>query len=331
MSLRSASALFLGSGRAQPMPSLPASAGAPAGRHHHAPPTAQVYECSPTPMLMLDAHGRIVAANAAFGRSTGFGERDLLGHRWHTVLSARHSPGFIDALWAELLQKGRWQGEAWCRRSNGKSYPAWYSANAIPGPHAGPMHYLCVVWDTEELRRGDAHWRHLAHHDALTGIANRLAFTDHLAHCVERARRHGRGFTLMFVDLDHFKWVNDTLGHQVGDHLLVQTAHRLRATVRAEDFVARIGGDEFTILLEDMCQVEDAERMAAKVLAALGEAVDLLGQRVGASASVGIAFFPQHGHDADALMRSADRAMYRAKQAGRRTFVCSTQSVSATL
>lgn len=333
MSLRSASALLLGRGRAKTAPSPHAAAQRePVARnHHHGPPTAQVYECSPTPMVMLDAHGRIVAANAALGRSTGFGERDLLGHRWHTMLSARHSPGFVDALWAELVQTGQWQGEVWCRRSNGKSYPAWYSASAIPGPHAGPMHYLGVVWDTEELRRGDAQWRHLAHHDALTGIANRLAFTDHLAHCVERARRHGRGFTLMFVDLDHFKWVNDTLGHQVGDHLLVQTARRLRETVRAEDFVARIGGDEFTILLEDMTSVEDAERMAGKVLAALGEAVDLQGQRVGASASVGIAFFPQHGHDADTLMHSADQAMYRAKQAGRRTFVCSTQSVSATL
>jgi diguanylate cyclase (GGDEF)-like protein/PAS domain S-box-containing protein len=294
-------------------------------------PISKVYECSHAPMVILDVQGRIVAANAAFCRDTGFLEQALLGQKWHTMLSARHSPGFIESLWTELVRKGQWQGEVWCRRSNGKSYPAWYSTSAVPGPVDGAMHYVTVAWNTEELRRGDAQWRHLAHHDALTGIPNRLAFTDHLAHCVERARRHGHGFALMFVDLDHFKWVNDSLGHPVGDHLLVQTARRLRETVRAEDFVARIGGDEFTIVLEDLASAADAERMATKVLAALGEAVDLQGQKVGASASVGIALFPQHGHDADTLMRSADKAMYRAKQAGRSTFVCSTQSVSATL
>lgn len=289
-------------------------------------PRSLVYECTQLPMLIIDPQGLVVAVNPAFTRVTGYPENEVIGKSWHLQTSYRHSPGFIEEMWSTLKQTGHWQGEVWNRRRNGETYPAWQCTSAVKDSTGKATHYVSIVSDIGEVKRRDARWRYRAHHDGLTGLPNRLHFTDELARCVERARRRHQTFAVMFVDLDHFKWINDTLGHPAGDDLLAEIGRRLQGAVRAEDLVARIGGDEFTVLLEDMSCVADAERMAHKVIAAVGKPLKLQGQPLSVSASIGIAFFPDHGHDANALLQAADHAMYRAKQAGRRTFVCSSLS-----
>jgi diguanylate cyclase (GGDEF)-like protein/PAS domain S-box-containing protein len=294
------------------------------------PTAVPLFEQLRLPMLLLDRQGQIIAPNAAFTRECGFKAAELGRTRLRDLLSHRQDASGLAHLWNEARTHGQWQGSTWLRRRDGSAFDAWLSLSALPAvadPH-GPA-FVATVCNISSLRQHDEQLRHLAFHDPLTGLPNRRLLTRDLTRAIGRARRHGHGLALMFIDLDHFKWVNDSHGHAVGDRVLAEVAARLQRTVRAGDALARLGGDEFMLVLEDMASRHDAAGMARKAIAAIAQPIEVDGRSVMVSASIGIAQFPDAGQDAAAPMHAADLAMYRAKGYGRHTFAFSLSGAVA--
>lgn len=298
----------------------PNAPSAPATTHA----TMPLFEHVGLPMLLLDGQGRILAPNAAFTRECGFHAAELGRSSLRDLLSHRQDANGLTRLWHEARTQGHWQGSTWMRRRDGSAFDAWLSLTALPAvADASAPAFVATVCNISSLRQHDEQLRHLAFHDPLTGLPNRRLLTRDLTRAIGRARRHGHGLVLMFIDLDHFKWINDRHGHAVGDRVLAEVAARLQRTVRAGDALARLGGDEFMLVLENMASRHDAAGMARKAIAAITQPIEVDGLSVLVSASIGIALFPDAGQDASALMHAADLAMYRAKGHGRHTFAFS--------
>ncbi len=281
---------------------------------------ASVFQSSSEGLLVTDAEGTIISVNPAFTDITGYSAAEALGHTPRLLRSDRHPPEFYRAMWETLTPAGLWQGEIWNRRKSGEAYLEWLTINRIDDDAGRPVHYASVFHDITESRRKDERIQHLAFHDALTGLPNRALLMDRLQHALARARREGRRLSVTFVDLDRFKAINDSLGHDVGDLLLQEVAQRICGRLRAMDTVARMGGDEFVVMMEDLAEIEDCAILAAQLIAAIARPMDLRGHRVEVGASMGIAFFPEDGDDPLTLMKNADMAMYAAKAAGRNTY-----------
>ena len=277
---------------------------------------AAVIEHTREAVMVADARGRVVSVNPAFGSLTGYTSAQAIGRHVRFLGSMPQGRTAFGEMWAAVQRSGHWQGEVWLRRRNGESFPAWQTVSGVR--HGRALHYVALFSDIGPLKQAEQRLLHLAHHDALTGLPNRLQFENDLARSLQRAWRQGQQIALLFIDLDCFKLVNDTLGHAAGDELLRVVAARLRSAVRAEDAVARLGGDEFTVVLEEVDGAAGAALAAGKLLQAIVAPTVLQGRAVSISASIGIALFPAHGADADALLRAADAAMYRAKRQGRR-------------
>ncbi|OHC68922.1 MAG: hypothetical protein A2045_17590 [Rhodocyclales bacterium GWA2_65_20] len=281
---------------------------------------ASVYDNTMDGIIVTDTDARIIAVNPAFTAITGYGTEEVIGRKPSLMCSERTTPEFYDAMWEILLREGHWEGEIWNRRKSGEAFLEWLVISMVPGPDGKPVRYVGVFNDITELRRKDEHIRHLAFHDPLTGLPNRALLRDRLEHSIAFAGREKHRLGLMFIDLDGFKAVNDSLGHDVGDSLLKEVADRLNQCVRQSDTVARIGGDEFVILLEHAHDLADYASLARKAIAALLQPVKVDGQTIQIGASIGIACFPDDGGNFRELMQSADDAMYEAKSAGRGTY-----------
>jgi diguanylate cyclase (GGDEF)-like protein len=224
-------------------------------------------------------------------------------------------------MWEALQRRGRWAGEITDRRKSGETYPKWMTINAVTDLRSGKLtHYVSMFSDITERKNSEERIHYLAHHDALTGLPNRFSLELRLEQAFLEAHRHGRKLAVLFIDLDRFKVINDTLGHQVGDQLLIEVAKRLTAVVRESDSVARLGGDEFVIALPDMGSPIDAANVAAKIIDSLAEPILVSGHQLHTSPSIGISVYPSDGVDADTIMRNADTAMYHAKALGRNNF-----------
>jgi diguanylate cyclase (GGDEF)-like protein len=208
------------------------------------------------------------------------------------------------------------QGEVKYRHRSGQVHTVWMTLSHLSDGRGGVQGHVATFTDISAIDRERQALRHMAHHDPVTGLPNRRFLTSELHRCMARARRHALRMAVLFVDLDRFKWVNDNLGHEVGDLMLREMGRRLRAAVRTEDLVARWGGDEFVVVMEDVGQAANAAGVAALILAELGLGIQVGGQRVGASASIGVALFPDDAASVDELMAVADASMYRAKKAG---------------
>ena len=278
--------------------------------------TARVFDQAGEAIVVTDARGVIQTVNAAFTRITGYRHEEAVGQPTTLLKSGRHSAEFYRLMWQSIAQRGFWQGEIWNRRRNGEVYPEWLSINRIDNEAGEPEHYVAVFSDITQIRDSQRKAEYLATHDTLTGLPNRALFQDQLRHALAVARReHGR-VALLFIDLDNFKTINDTLGHDIGDEVLKQAANRLREIVRDIDTVARLGGDEFTALLAD-CDAEGADRVARRIVDDLSASFEVAGRKLFVSASIGIAFYPEDGTDSAELVKKADSAMYRAKELGR--------------
>lgn len=275
---------------------------------HNARRLSAVIESSADAILTLDAQGVVRSANAAAQRMFGLADGHMIGRSMQDFLD--------DGVPADLA--GRGLRETTATTAEGHRVPVEVSFNAMTLD--GQRHYVGIVRDVSQWREAQARIQHMAQHDALTGLPNRALLEDRLAQAVERARRDGSRLALLFVDLDRFKNINDSLGHHVGDRVLCEVAARLGGAIRASDTVARMGGDEFVVLLPAISALEDAEFVARKILLALEAPVHEAGHELRVTASVGVAPFPECGQDAPTLMRHADSAMYRAKAAGRGTF-----------
>lgn len=271
-------------------------------------------------MTITDAQANIVAVNPAFCEITGYAATDVIGKTPAILNSGRQGKDFYREMWAELLRHGQWQGEIWNRRKDGGIFPEWLSISSVLDEQGKVSHYIGVFADISERKQSEARIQHLAHHDALTGLPNRLLLEDRMTQGMLKSKRAGKSMAVIFIDLDRFKNINDTLGHEVGDNLLVQASQRGQAILRDTDTLSRLGGDEFVAVLPELGHRNDASQVARKLLAMLCQPYLLAGHELTVSASAGIALYPEDGQSASELMRKADAAMYRAKEEGRNTF-----------
>ena len=278
---------------------------------------AAVFENTTEGVMITDTEQRIIAVNEAFTEITGFSQEDVIGSTARSLHSAKQDKTFYAAITASLSANGRWRGEAWQRRKSGEIFPVWLSISTVLDEHDQVTHYVSLFSDITSLKESQAQLEHLAHHDALTGLPNRLLFHTRLEHALDRARREASKVAILCFDLDHFKNINDSLGHPAGDRLLQAVTQRLLGSVRAEDTVARFGGDEFTILLEELREAGDAGLVAQKALKVLAKPFDLEGQEAYVTGSIGISLFPDDGQDVTTLLKNADSALYQAKEHGR--------------
>ncbi|WP_019916486.1 EAL domain-containing protein [Methyloversatilis discipulorum] len=285
-----------------------------------------VFHTTAEAIVIADAQRRIVAVNAAYTRITGHDETQVLGLDPDAVLGTGHGDDFYAALIAPS-GTGYWQGEVLCQRASGDSFPAWESISAVRNDIGTVTHFVAAFSDFSAIHQAEEKLNHLAHHDALTGLPNRLLFDDRFERAIEQARRAQQRCILLFLDLDSFKGVNDTLGHGMGDELLRAVSVRLRDTLRRSDTLARLGGDEF-VVLTGSAQPEDASHLAMKLLNALRDPFALGDEQIRITGSIGIAVFPDHGSDRTVLMRAADIAMYSAKSQGRNRYQFFTTDMS---
>ncbi|MBF0372619.1 MAG: EAL domain-containing protein, partial [Alphaproteobacteria bacterium] len=281
---------------------------------------ASVLEGTSEGVIITDAQGVILSVNPAFTAITGYEPSEAIGATPRLLKSEHHDQAFYQTMWRSLSENGQWRGEVWNRRKSGEAYLEWLSITALPGRDGMPTRYVSLFTDVTELRRKDERIHHQAYHDALTGLPNRLLLGDRLTHAIEVARREERGLAVMFIDLDRFKVVNDSLGHDAGDMLLEEVARRLTACTRRSDTIARLGGDEFVVVLTGFENPAEVAEVAEKLIHTLMAPMALKGHDVNVGASIGISLFPEDGADTVTLMKNADTAMYRAKEAGRNTF-----------
>jgi diguanylate cyclase (GGDEF)-like protein/PAS domain S-box-containing protein len=281
---------------------------------------ACVFESTSEGIVLADAQARILAVNRAFTEITGYRESEVLGQNPRILQSGRHDPAFYRALWSELLATGQWRGEVWNRRKDGEVYPEWLNLSAVRDAAGNTTHYVAVFSDVGHIKRTQQALDFLVHHDPLTKLPNRALFRDRLEHGLQRARRSAKQLALLLLDLDRFKVVNDTLGHPLGDALLRAIAERLRAATSESDTLARLGGDELALLLEDDASAQNAAFAARRLQALFAQPLALGEHELVVTASIGISLFPFDGDDADTLIRHAERAMYEAKTLGRNTY-----------
>ena len=289
---------------------------------------ATVFESTSEGVMITDPDQKIVAVNRAFCEVTGYCDSEVIGKSPSLLQSGRHDRQFYDSMWQSIRETRKWRGEIWNRRKNGEIYPELLNISEVRGEDDELTNFVGVFSDISALKESEARFEHLAHHDPLTGLPNRLLLNARMEHAAVRAHRTKSRFAVLFLDLDRFKTVNDSFGHPVGDQLLQEVARRLTDCVRADDTVARLGGDEFTILIEDLLDPGSAVQTAAKILDALAAPFELDGLEVFSSCSVGIALFPDDGRDATTLLRNADSAMYRAKEEGPKSFHLYTTDLS---
>ena len=282
---------------------------------------ASVFDNTAEAIVVTDARNKIVSVNTAFCRITGYTSDEVVGANPSILSSGQQSPEFYSAMWQSLVQAGYWQGEVWNRKKNGELYVEWLSITALRNRFDEVENYVAVFSDITDRKEKEELIRYQANYDALTGLPNRVLFNDRLTQAISSSKRYQavRG-ALMFIDLDHFKEVNDTLGHEAGDQLLTMVAERLKGQTRESDTVARLGGDEFTVMLPAIESAKDVGQVADKIIAALSRSFDLNGKSAHISASVGITLFPDDGTELTRILQNADQAMYAAKAAGRRTY-----------
>lgn len=292
--------------------------------------SATVFESTLEAVVITDVDEGIIAVNKAFTTITGYTEKDVLGKNANIIESERHDQEFYKTIWSSLRQHGEWKGEIWGRRKNGEVFPKWQTISAVRDNDGRVTHYVSVFSDISRIKEVEEELRHLAHHDALTGLPNRLLLHARLEHCLQQARREGTNVAVMLLDLDHFKKINDSLGHAVGDSLLQLVAKRLSASIREADTIARLGGDELTVVLGSLNDARDAEIAAKEILDVLSKPFEVERQDVFVSASIGISVYPQDGRDAKVLLKNADAAMYAAKSGGRNGYHRYTKELTET-
>lgn len=257
---------------------------------------------------------RIIYANAAFVAITGYALGEAKGKPFMHLLSRRHNRAFYRQIWESVEAKGLWFGEIWARRKNGDDYPSLHTINPVfDRRHGGVLNYVSVFGDITAIKRQQADVGYLAYHDPLTGLPNRMVLIDRLQHALLTHMRNDSRLAVLFVDVDNFKHINDTLGHAVGDVLLQAVAARFQSLLRSGDTVARLGGDEFVILAESCPSRRGIAHIAEKTLDALARPLSIANRDIEVAVSIGIAIAPQDGGNADDLLHAADQAMYRAK------------------
>ncbi|TAN76320.1 MAG: EAL domain-containing protein, partial [Magnetospirillum sp.] len=281
---------------------------------------ASVFHNTVEAILITAPDATILSVNPAFTAITGYTADEIIGKRPSLLRSDRHNQAFYAEMWEALLTKGLWQGQIWNRRSDGGIYLAWQTISAVTDAQGKVLHFVSLSSDMTELHIKTEQIRHQAYHDALTGLPNRLLLHDRLGQAIEVAKREEAEVAVMFIDLDRFKMVNDSLGHEAGDSLLLEVSLRLQERLRKSDTIARLGGDEFVVVLSFADSLGEVAEVAESIIGRFRAPVMVADHEMRVTASIGIAMFPRDGDDVGTLMRNADTAMYGAKGSGRNTF-----------
>lgn len=279
----------------------------------------QVYETATDGVMITDKNGMFLNVNHAFTEVTGYNHLEVIGKSPEILSSGKHNHEFFARMWESLVNFGQWRGEIWNRRKTGEVYPEWLSITAIKGDQGETSHYVGIFSDISAEKENDSLY-HLAHYDILTELPNRLLFYDRLNHALAIARRNSGEVAVMFLDLDGFKTVNDTHGHTAGDNLLQKVAKRLVEALRETDTVARMGGDEFTIILPEIVNREDVSGISQKLVDKFITPFIINGAEVQVTTSIGVSYFPSFAMDGDILVSQADTAMYEAKRSGKNCY-----------
>jgi diguanylate cyclase (GGDEF)-like protein/PAS domain S-box-containing protein len=276
--------------------------------------TAAVFESTDQGVIVIDRKHCIVSVNPAFITLTGYTLDEVKGKNLLFLKSSRHNEAFYENIWRSLEKKGFWKGDIWSIRKNGETYPSWHTISPIYNSESGKLtHYVSIFSDITPIKRQQANVDLLAYHDPLTGLPNRLLFTERLEHALSVLARLNTQVALLFFDLDGFKDINDTLGHTVGDSLLQAVAGRMQSVLRDGDTVARFGGDEFVVLTESCESRAGLEQVAEKLIKAVSQPLQVDEQEIEVQTSVGVAVAPADATDSQTLIKAADQAMYRAK------------------
>ncbi|QJD86103.1 EAL domain-containing protein [Cohnella herbarum] len=274
---------------------------------------AQVFSNASEGIMITDKQLRILAVNQAFTTMTGFTEQEASGHTPALLHSGIQNQYFYIKMWERIHSTGFWQGEIWNKRKNGEIYPEWLSISTLRDDNGLITNYIGMFTDITERKRSEEHLKYLAHYDTLTGLPNRTLLNELLNEATTQAARTNRQFAVYFIDLDRFKMVNDSLGHNIGDKLLQQVASRLSSVVAKNDTVARLGGDEFVIVLRDLQASTQATDIAKQIIDRIKQPFLMEDNELYLDASIGICMYPAHGNDFDTLIKHADLAMYEAK------------------
>jgi|GEM_PF-441477 len=277
-------------------------------------------------IMITDPENKVLQVNKAFSNITGYSAVDIIGQTPALLKSDRHDEDFYKSLWSEINHQGYWEGEIWNRRKNGEIYPEWLTITCVKNQQNKVTHYVGSFLDITARKESEAKIKYQAHYDPLTNLPNRRLLQDRLEKAISLAERHNWTGAILFLDLDHFKNINDSLGHPVGDALLQEVAKRLKTAIRKEDTAARLGGDEFIILLSDLSgdlntAIGQANHFAEKILNTLTARIEIKKHQLHISTSIGISLFPESSNQADDIMKYADVALYQAKNAGRNTHI----------
>ena len=281
---------------------------------------ASIFESTIEAVVITDTEQNIIDVNRAFTEITGYSKEEVIGHRPNIRRSERHNKQFYKEMWKSIIDTGAWTGEIWNRKKNGELSPEWHSISTIYDENGTIINYVGVFTDISVLKRSEEKLEHLANHDPLTELANRSLLIDRIERTIRRLERDKGHLAVLFLDLDRFKKVNDTLGHPVGDALLQEAALRLKSVIRNSDTIGRLGGDEFLVLIDGYDNISIVKSVAEKLRTAIEEPFLIDGNELYISVSIGISIYPDDGEDSSTLIRNADSALYRAKRNGRNGF-----------
>ncbi|TBU94848.1 GGDEF domain-containing protein [Stutzerimonas kirkiae] len=289
---------------------------------------AAVVDSTQEGVLVTDAKQTIIHVNPAFSLITGYSLEEVLGKTPKMFASGKHDSDFYREMWQSLEGKGAWSGEIWNRRKSGEVYPQWQNLRRIVDEQGVVTHYIAVFSDLSALKRSREELDYLAHYDPLVSLPNRLLFSERAKHDLERARSGRRKGALLLIDLDHFKDINESLGHSLGDALLQEVARRLKGHQKENMTLARLGGDEFALLCED-CSADQAAALALRLIDSLNVPYNLAGNELFSTASIGIVLYPEEVQNVEQLLRNADSALFKAKGSGRSTYAFYSQELTS--
>jgi diguanylate cyclase (GGDEF)-like protein/PAS domain S-box-containing protein len=279
--------------------------------------SASVFSHAHEGILITDVRGNILEVNDTFTQVTGYSRKEAVGQNTRILKSDRQSDDYYKCMWKALKEDGYWSSEIWNRRKNGDIYPEMQSIIAVSDAFGQVMHYVSMFSDITHIKAHQEQLEHSAHHDILTGLPNRTLLAKKLTLAIKQSQRHGKLLALAYIDLDGFKKINDRYGHNTGDRFLIDVSAKFEQSLRAGDFLARIGGDEFIAVLSDLDNISDCEPVLQRILTAASQNIVCNDNILKVSASIGVTLYPKYGSDPDQLLRQADQAMYIAKDAGK--------------
>ncbi len=282
--------------------------------------SAKVFEHNGEAIMITDANNRIMMINKSFSDITGYNKEDAIGQFPSFLASGKHDVDFYRQLWGTLNSENIWRGEIWNKRKGGDIYPEWLTITRVLDEQEQVTHHIAIFLDITERKKEEERTKFLANYDVLSGLPNRYLLNDRIEQSIALAQRHESKFAVLFIDLDHFKNINDSLGHDIGDELLQHVAERLKICLRRTDTLARLGGDEFIAILNDINTADEATYVAEKIIDALDSAFEIRSSHLHITPSIGISIYPDDGTTQMQLMRNSDLAMYKAKQSGRNSF-----------